>query len=162
MKYCFIDESGTASRKDKRPFIVALVIFDSIEEVYMMQEKIGNFRAKNNIAKDYEFHYSRNTKTKKEKFIVFIRKNVKQYKIFKITEKDDRNTYAEIAEMITGLLSKEEKYNIRLDDNPQFFKALRIALREKRIVAKITQEESRKNELIQIADYLAGLASEKG
>ena len=63
---------------------------------------------------------------------------------------------------LRDFLSKEEKYNIRIDDNPQFFKALSIALREKKIVAKITQEESRKNELIQIADYLAGLASEKG
>ena len=66
MKYCFIDESGVASCRDGRLFIVTIVIFDTLDEANSMREKIRDLKLRNNIPQDYEFHYSRNAKTKKE------------------------------------------------------------------------------------------------
>ena len=161
MKYYFIDESGTVSLRDKRPFVVAMVIFDSLDKVYGMQEKIRRFRERNNIPQDYEFHYSRNAKVKKEKFTGFIKREVEKYRIFKVRKNGERDIYSGIVEMMVSCFSKQEKHNIRLDDNPQLFKALRTKLREEKVKAKIVQEESRRNDIIQIADYLAGIASEE-
>lgn len=39
MKYCFVDESGNPSPKNRSPFVVALVILDSIEEVSILERR---------------------------------------------------------------------------------------------------------------------------
>ena len=39
MKYVFIDESGTPTIKDSRPFIVATVIMASFDEVAELNQK---------------------------------------------------------------------------------------------------------------------------
>lgn len=46
-----------------------------------------------------------------------------------------------------------------MDSNPNLFKAIKNALRERSIVAKISQEKSTNNALIQVADYIAGVTS---
>lgn len=119
MIYCYIDESGTASRNDKRPFIVAMVIFGSLDEVNKMIEKIRAFKLKNNIPQDFEFHYSRNAKTKKDKFASFVRKEVKDFDIFEASKNIDKDGYEELADMITLSLSGEEKYRFYIDENPR-------------------------------------------
>ena len=60
---------------------------------------------------------------------------------------------------IVSRMSVEEKYNIRLDTNPKLFKALRTNLRSRKISAKLKQVESKGSSLIQVADYVAGIAA---
>ena len=43
MQYCFMDESGNPSLRDKKPFIVAVVILDSLSKVEQMKQKIVEF-----------------------------------------------------------------------------------------------------------------------
>lgn len=159
MIYCYIDESGTASRKDRRPFIVAMAIFGSLDEVNEMIEKVWKFKLKNNIPKDFEFHYSRNAKTKKDKFVRLVKKEVREVCIVRVN-KNGEDVYLEVARSLVSKFNKDEKYVIRLDSNPQLFRALKVAVKERKIKAKISEEESGKNVLIQIADYLAGMESE--
>lgn len=80
MQYCFIDESGNPSLRDKKPFIVAVVILDSLSKVEQMKQIIMEFKRQNNIPQDYEFHYSRNAKTKKNLFMLFVERHFKKYK----------------------------------------------------------------------------------
>lgn len=159
MKYCYIDESGNPSPKNNKPFIVGMVVLESLEEVEMIQEKIKQLKEENGIARDYEFHFSRNASSKKDIFILFIEKNIKSYSIFEAQKSNSMDTYFSIADMVASSLSKDEKYNIRLDTNPKLFKALRKSLRGNGISAKLTQVQSKNNDLIQVADYIAGIAA---
>ena len=43
MQYCFMDESGNPSLRDKKPFIVAVVILDSLSKVEQMKQKNMEF-----------------------------------------------------------------------------------------------------------------------
>ncbi|MDO4730099.1 MAG: DUF3800 domain-containing protein [Candidatus Saccharibacteria bacterium] len=161
MIYCYIDESGTASRKDKRPFIVAMAMFGSLDEVNEMIEKIRKFKLRNNIPQDFEFHYSRNAKTKKDKFVRFVRREVKEFDVFEASKDMAKDGYEELADMIACSLSANIKYRFYIDENPRLQAVLKKAFKTHRVAARITQTSSKNNEVIQIADYLAGIASEK-
>lgn len=160
MKYCFIDESGVASHRDGRLFIVAIVIFDTLDEANSMREKICDLKLRNNIPQDYEFHYSRNAKTKKELFVNFLDKERVTYKSFKAYEEWGEDLLIKIADVIAKYLGKKEKFRIFMDDNPRLYVALRIAFKRNKVTARISQSKSKNDSLIQIADYFAGLASE--
>ncbi len=154
-----MDESGNPSLRDKKPFIVAVVILDSLPKVEQMKRTIMEFKRQNNIPQDYEFHYSRNAKTKKNLFTTFVERYFKKYKIFVVTKKNSKDSLMEVADMIACYLNKNIKYRIIMDSNPNLFKAIKNALKEKGIVAKMSQEKSTNNTLIQVADYIAGIAS---
>lgn len=124
-----------------------------------MIKKIRDFKLKNNIPQDFEFHYSRNAKTKKDKFARFVKREVKEVWIVKADKSGD-DIYLGVARSIVDKFKKDEKYAMRLDSNPQLFRALKVAVKERKLKAKISEEESSKNSLIQVADYLAGMASE--
>ena len=158
MIYCYIDESGTASRKDKRPFIVAMAMFGSLDEVNGMIEKIRKFKLRNNIPQDFEFHYSRNAKTKKD---MFVRREARSYRIFCVSKNDKSNPYKEVSDMIVRCLWQDQKYRISIDKNPRLYEMLKIALKQTKVVAKVKEVNSKNEALVQIADYLAGMASEE-
>lgn len=160
MKYCFIDESGVAGRRDGRLFIVTIVIFDTLDEANSMREKIRDLKLRNNIPQDYEFHYSRNAKTKKELFVDFLNKERVTYKSFKAYEEWGEDSLIKIADAIARCLGKKEKFRIFMDDNPRLYVALRTAFKRRKVAARISQSKSKNDSLIQIADYFAGLASE--
>ena len=161
MKYCFIDESGNPSLNSPKPFVVAMVIFASLEEAEKYNDKIKDFRRINNIARDYEFHYSRNAAKNRDKFIIFIRDGIDSdnVKTVILEKKANRNILHEAAVELSDYLAIGEKYNIRLDENPKLFSELRSAIRAKGITAKIVQVKSKNNDLIQVADYFAGMAA---
>ena len=159
MIYCFIDESGNPSNKNSEPFYVAMVILASLDKVNEIKGKIRELKKRNNIPQDYEFHYSRNASRKRDLFLKFIDKNIEKYKVFRAEKKPGCNVLSDISDKIAGYLSSKEKYRIILDTNPQLTQKLKNALRKNRIIVKIAQEKSKNNELIQVADYIAGAAS---
>ena len=128
MIYCYIDESGSPSRNDKRPFIVAMVIFGSLDEV---------------------------------KFVRFVRKEVKDFDVFEASKDIDNDGCEELADMIALSLSSKEKYRFYIDENPRLQAVLKKAFKTHKKTVRISQTSSRNNELVQIADYIAGIASEK-
>ena len=159
MIYCYIDESGSPSRKNEEPFFVAMAIFRASEEVEDFKYKMEKFRLKNNISRDYEFHYSRNASKRRNMFLDFISKNIENYEVFRVEKGSNDNALSEISSMIAEVLSSNERYRIYLDNNPKLFGFLKKAIRSKNIIAKITQVNSKSEGLIQVADYIAGAAS---
>ena len=159
MIYCYIDESGSPSLKNEEPFFVAMVIFKTSEEAEEFKCKMREFRLRNNISQDYEFHYSRNASKRRNLFLDFISRNIENYEVFKVEKNSNDNVLPGIAKMIAETLSSDERYRIYLDNNPKLFGFLRKAIRSRKIVAKITQVNSKSESLIQVADYIAGAAS---
>jgi len=158
MKYCYIDESGNPKIKDARPFIVGMVVFDSLDAVDEAIREIEAFRRRNNIANDYEFHFSRNSSKNKNRYRKFIEKSGFNTKAFIIKKRPNQDSYNTAANEIVEYLDSNVAYNVRIDSNPLLFKALRTAFRARKIRAKITQVNSKNNDLIQVADYVAGAA----
>lgn len=160
MKYCYIDESGNPSPKNKKPFIVAMVVIDSMEDVLTIEEKLEELKRANGITRDYEFHYSRNTAKRRNIFIDFIAHNIKKFVAFVIKKNKGCDVLAEAADLISCYLDRKEKYRIKLDTNPHLFKELKMALKQQGIIAKTSQVKSSNNSLIQVADYVAGATSD--
>ena len=159
MIYCYIDESGNPSPKDGEPFYVAMVVVLSLGEVERIQCAIKMFRLKNNIAQEYEFHYSRNASKRRKLFLEFIVENIGKYEVFRVEKSSKDNVLPRMADMIAKSLNSSEKYRIYLDNNPKLFGFLKKSCRSRKIVAKITQINSKNESLIQVADYIAGAAS---
>lgn len=159
MKYVFVDESGTPTIKDSRPFIVAVVIMASFEEVADIDCKISQLKKDNNISQEYEFHFSRNTNKRKNLVIKFLKESKIKYRVFRVEKAEKGDALQEIAEMIVGYLSKNERYSLWLDTNPQLYRALNKTRKEMGAKIKISQTNSRNNNLIQVADYIAGISS---
>lgn len=160
MKYCYIDESGNPSLSNPKPFIVAMVIMDSMEDVLVVEKKIEELKRENGISQDYEFHYSRNTAKRRNMFMVFIARNIKRFIAFVIKKNKECDALAEAADLVSCYLDKKEKYKIKLDINPHLFKELKKALKQQDIIAKISQVKSDNNPLIRVADYVAGATSD--
>jgi hypothetical protein len=131
----------------------------SFEEAADIDRKISQFKKDNNISQEYEFHFSRNTNKRKNLFIKFLKESKIKYRVFRIEKTERGNALQEIAEMIVGCLSKDEKYSLWLDANPQLYRALNKARKEMGAKIKISQTNSRNNNLIQVADYIAGISS---
>lgn len=113
----------------------------------------------NGIPQDYEFHYSRNASTRKNLFLKFIRQNFANHKEFVVVKTNTKDVLVEVADMIACYLDKNNKYRIIMDVNPSLHKVVKMALKDAGIVAKMSQAKSTNTVLIQVADYLAGVAS---
>lgn len=131
----------------------------SAEEAEKVKNKIREFRSKNNISLDYEFHYSRNASKRRNLFLDFIAKNIKRYEVFSVEKGISDSVLYEIANIIAEGLESGKRYRIYLDNNPKLFGFLKKAARSKKITVKITQVNSKSESLIQVADYIAGAAS---
>ena len=131
----------------------------SFEEVADIDRKISQLKKDNNISQEYEFHFSRNTNKRKNLFIKFLKESKIKYRVFRVEKTERGDALQEIAEMIVGCLSKDEKYSLWLDTNPQLYRALNKARKEMGAKIKISQTNSRNNNLIQVADYVAGISS---
>src|SRR5713101_4433532 len=73
----FIDESGDAGFKlqggSTKFFVVTLVIFDSHDEALKADQRIDLLRAELNLRKEFEFHFSKLDKTRREAFLTALR-----------------------------------------------------------------------------------------
>ena len=82
-----------------------MAMFSSLDEVNKMIEKIRKFKLRNNIPQDFEFHYSRNAKTKKDKFVRFVRREVKDYRVLRVNKNGD-DLYLETARILVSDLKE--------------------------------------------------------
>ena len=161
MLYVFLDESGSSSIKNGgRFFFVAAVLFGSLEDAIAMQEKIDSLKKANSLPRDYEFHFSRNAPKNKNLFVEFIKREKIDHRIFKIVKEKGKVCIQNAALEVAGYLEQLGKdVYIRLDSNPIIFDTLRRSLRGKSIKVKIIEVKSKNNNLVQLADYFAGMAA---
>lgn len=168
MIYGFVDESGApgVATKENDFLVVGLVLFDGIDAVKDATQKMKQLRCDLGVVPSYEFHCSHNARVVQKEvlklierldfcyFVVAIRKNrIKKYA-----------SYTEIAKLFVHELETlgVEEIRINMDSNPVLYYALRSQLKNAIVpYCRVKEVESRKCDLVQIADYIVNLSAKQ-
>lgn len=174
----FIDECGDSGLKigkgSSRYFIIALVVFDDNEEALACDTRIELLKRELGWSQDSEFHFHRNSKRIREIFL----REVSRYNFFYygvVINKDPRKLYGEgfknkssFYKYACGLVFQNAKETLEdsivvVDSSGslEFKKRLSKYLKNKfngnkRVIKKVKMQRSESNNLIQLADYVAG------
>ncbi|HLD21689.1 MAG TPA: DUF3800 domain-containing protein [Patescibacteria group bacterium] len=176
----FIDESGDSGLKmDKgssRYFTVALVIFDDREEAIACDQRIELLKKELGWDKQSEFHFKRNSERVRKAFL----QGVAPYNFFYhgvVINKDPNKLWGDgfqdkcsFYKYTCGLVFQNAKELLEdsivvidksgnQDFRNQLAKYLRNKMNEKnkRVIKKVKMQRSEGNNLIQLADYVAGV-----
>ena len=172
----FIDESGDSGFKieegSSQYFVISLVVFDDLEEAIACDKRIEELKTELGKGRKWEFHFKANSSKLKEQFL----KAVLPYNFFYygivlnkamlysegFTNKDDFYKYTcglvfESAKekLDNAIVIIDETGSLVFKHNLQ--KYLMKKMNEKRnIIKKVKMQSSHSNNLIQLADYVAG------
>lgn len=179
----FVDESGDSGRKilqgSSKYFVVSLVTFDDHDEAQECDDRISALRTRLKLPANYEFHYSHNSRKVRERFLEEVASSPFFYHTFALN-KDPEKLYG------PGFDVKESlyKYTARLtlenakpyldnaivivdeSGNRNFRDELASYLRRRitddsgrKLIKKVKIQRSSGNNLLQLADYVAGVSN---
>jgi hypothetical protein len=178
----FIDESGDPGRKIDRGsspfFTVAMVTFDENEMAAACDERISLLRYELSLPKEYEFHFMSNSRRVRLAFLEAVAPYEFFYHAF-VLNKDPNKLYGpgfnfkgSLYKYVCGLVFENAKpyladatVIIDKSGDREFRNRLAVYLRRKmgeggrNPIQNIKMEQSRSNNLIQLADYVAGVAN---
>ncbi len=178
----FIDESGDPGRKIDRGssafFTVAMVTFEEKEVAAACDERINLLRFELGLRKDYEFHFYSNSRKVRLAFLEAVLPYEFFYHAFALN-KDPARLYGQgfnfkgpLYKYVCGLVFENAKpyladatVVIDKSGDREFRNQLAAYLRRKmketgtNPIHKIKMEESRTNNLLQLADYVAGVTN---
>lgn len=180
----FLDESGDTGRmtdKGSSQFlVVSLALFLDDDEALACDKRIELLRNELGIASDYEFHYSRNSKQKRLKFLeaiapynfsiltVAIDKNPN--KLWGDGFNDKKSFYKYACHMVlTNAMPYLDKATLVIDKSggDTFSGELKKYLKNKfntnesNKIKNFKTQDSHRNNLIQLADYCASISNRK-
>ena len=179
----FVDESGDSGRKvlngSSLYFVVAAVTFEDFDEANACDKRIDQLRDELNLTPNYEFHFSKNSKKVRQAFLNAVAPYPFFYHVFALNKEpqklrgpgfDNKSSLYKYAAGVTF-----ENAKAWLDDaivvidqngNKQFQGELARYLRRtikdsegKRLIKKVKQMRSQGNNLLQLADYVAGVSN---
>lgn len=180
----FLDESGDTGRKiaigSSKYFVVSLVIFNDNDDALACDQRISLLRHEANLPEDYEFHFSDNSRAKRELFL----QAVNPYNFVYCTvaiDKDPSKLYGDgfnskssfykyACNMVfTNTLPYLDKATVVIDrsGSKTFQGELRTYLRNKlndsdgQKIKKMKAEKSHTNNLLQLADYCVCISNRK-
>lgn len=176
----FIDESGDTGFKIKkgssRYFVISLVIFEDNEEALACDQRIQLLKRELKYPDNFEFHFKKNSHKVRKAFLGAVAPyNFFYYGI--VINKDPQKLWG------NGFKSKESFYkyacglvfenakshlkkaNVKVDNTgrkvfrSQLAKYLKSKVNVERegYIQKVKMERSRSNNLLQLADYIAGV-----
>jgi hypothetical protein len=178
----FIDESGDPGRKIDRGsspfFTVAMVTFDENEMAAACDERINLLRYELSLPKEYEFHFAPNPRRVRLAFLEAVAPYEFFYHAFALNKEPDRlygpgfNFKGPLYKYVCGLVFQNAKpyltdatVIIDKSGDREFRNQLAAYLRRKmregggNPIRKVKMQESRKNNLVQLADYVAGVTN---
>ena len=167
MKYGYIDESGApgVASYSKDCFVVSLVVFDTEEARNNGIISIKKLRQKLRLPEDYEFHCSSNSTRPQTEFLKLLPVLDFRFITVAIHKNDFKKTasYSRLAGFIVDEIGKRfSNMKIEMDSNPTLHAEIRKRLRERKLTdIKIHERDSRKNQLIQVADYVVNISAKK-
>jgi len=180
----FIDESGDPGRKidqGSSPFFtVAMVTFEENEIAAACNERINLLRYELSLPKDYEFHFYSNSRRVRCAFLEAIAPYEFFYHAFSLN-KDPQKLYGRgfnfkepLYKYVCGLVFENAKpylvdATVIIDKSgdrlfrDQLAAYLRRRTREgtTRLIRKVKMDESFNNNLLQVADYAAGVINRR-
>lgn len=180
----FLDESGDTGRmtdKGSSKFlVVSLVLFLDNDEALACDKRIELLRTELGVSSDYEFHYSRNSKQKRLKFLEAIRPynfTVLTVAIDKDPKKlwgdgfnDKKSFYKYACHMVlTNAMPYLDEATLVIDKSggDTFAGELKRYLKNKfrtdesGKIKKFKTQDSHKNNLLQLVDYCASISNRK-
>lgn len=176
----FIDESGDPGLKiekgSSRFFTVALVIFENKDEALACDQRIGLLKKELGWEENSEFHFKRNSDKVRQAFL----QAVAPYNFFYygiVINKDPKKLWGEgfrdkrsFYKYACGLVFQNAREKLEnsivvidksggLDFRRKLAKYLRRKINEenKRLIKKVKMQRSKGNNLLQLADYAAGV-----
>ncbi|MBU2635290.1 DUF3800 domain-containing protein [Patescibacteria group bacterium] len=176
----FIDESGDPGLKiekgSSRFFTVALVIFENKDEAFACDQRIGLLKKELGWEENSEFHFKRNSDKVRQAFL----QAVAPYNFFYygiVINKDPQKLWGDgfrdkrsFYKYACGLVFQNARDKLEnsivvidksggLDFRRQLAKYLRKKINEenKRLIKKVKMQRSKGNNLLQLADYAAGV-----
>ena len=179
----FLDESGDTGRKtdtgSSQYFIISLVIFNDNDEALACDQRINLLRREINKAPDYEFHFAHNSEKVRLSFLEAINSYNFTYCTVAINKDPNKlfgqgfnvktSFYKYACNMVfTNALPYLEnaKVIIGKSGSSTFQGELRKYLKNRldndgTKLRSFKQQESHKNNLLQLADYCAGVCGRK-
>ena len=173
----FVDESGDPGLKlgqgSSKYFIVTAVIFEELDEAQAIDLRIGLLRRELNLSQDYEFHFSKNKAIIRETFLKAVGKYDFFYFSIVINKKalygEGFNYKESFYKYACSLVFENAKPYLNMatiiidgSGSREFRNQLGTYLRRKinnennRYIKKVKIKDSRKNNLIQMADMICG------
>jgi hypothetical protein len=180
----FLDESGDAGRKpghgSSHFFVVSLVTFTDPEVAAACDERINLLRRELSLPKNFEFHFYRNSHKQRLAFL----DAVAPYEFFShafALNKDPAKLYGAgyhfkgpLYKNVCGMVFEnarpyleDAKVTIDKSGDRAFRNQLasylrkRINVGQSRHIRKLRMEDSRTNNLLQLADYVAGVVNRR-
>lgn len=174
----FIDESGDPGLKGRegssKLFTVSLVVFEENEDAIACDKRIELLRYELNWKKRNEFHFKNNSDKIRETFLravspynFFYYGIVMNKKHFQGDEFKDKKSFYKYSCSLVFENAKEKLNNatIFIDEsgNMEFKSQLQKYLKDKmnknnkKLIKKIKMQRSEGNNLLQLADYIAGV-----
>ncbi|MFZ1360529.1 MAG: DUF3800 domain-containing protein [Candidatus Saccharimonadales bacterium] len=180
----FLDESGDTGRmtdKGSSQFlVVSIALFMDDDEALACDQRIDLLRTELGLSSDYEFHYSRNSKQKRLKFL----EAIAPYNFTVLTvaiDKDprklwgdgfnDKNTFYKYAchMVLTNAMPYLDNARLIIDKSggDTFAGELKRYLKNKfntedsDKIKKFKTQDSHKNNLLQLVDYCASISNRK-
>lgn len=174
----FIDESGDSGLKlelgSSRFFVIALVVFEDYDEATSCDQRIGLLKKELGWDQASEFHFKRNSDKVRRAFLQAITPyNFFYYGI--VINKDPKKLYGEgfkskesFYKYACGLVFENAKEKLEqaivtidksgdLDFRNQLARYLRRRMnQDKKLINKVKMQRSSSNNLLQLADYVAG------
>lgn len=180
----FLDESGDIGRMtDKgssKYLVVSLAVFLDDAEALACDKRIDLLRNELGVAADYEFHFSRNSKLKKQKFLEAIRPynfSILTVAIDKDPKKlygngfnDKKSFYKYACHMVlTNAMPYLDNATLIIDKSggDTFAGELKRYLKNKfkteesDKIKKFKTQDSHRNNLLQLVDYCASISNRK-
>lgn len=174
----FIDESGDSGLKlelgSSRFFVIALVVFEDYDEATSCDQRIGLLKKELGWDQASEFHFKRNSDKIRRAFL----QAVAPYNFFYygiVINKDPKKLYGEgfkskesFYKYACGLVFENAKEKLEqaivtidksgdLDFRNQLARYLRRRMnQDKKLINKVKMQRSSSNNLLQLADYIAG------
>ena len=170
-----LDESGDIGRKlgkgSSDYFVISLVIFSDRKEAERCDRAIDELRKELGLPSRHEFHFSNN----KDSLRIAFLKKVRPYDFQVITATADKATlitleglYEYTCSQILGSISNRlEKVTLIVDKRggatfqSRLKRYIRMTPGLKGQFKKIKSQDSRKNNLLQLADYCAGITNRR-
>ncbi len=180
----FIDESGDTGLKIQQGsspyFIIALIAFEDDDDALFCDQRIQLLKGELGYAQDFEFHFYSNSHALREKFLNAISPYSFFYFGIAIT-KDPKKLYGEgfrikesFYKYVCGLVFenakpylKDAKVKIDKSGRSVFRSQLAKYLKKKvnsaqgNLIKNVAMEHSHSNNLLQVADYIAGIINRK-
>jgi len=173
----FIDESGDTGLKIEkgatRYFVIVMIVFEDNEEALACDRRIDLLRRELSVPPDFEFHFHKNSNRIREEFFravfpyqfFYYGIVINKQKLFGEGFRVKESFYKYAAGLLfQNAKEKLERATVIIDESgQQLFKyqlasylRKRINTTDRRHIHKVKMQDSKRNNLLQLADMIAG------